>query len=141
MGGDGRVAIPTTGTTDGADGTRDVDVVVRARASIEDDDDGEVDGWEGEGERARVVRRARPGCVARARKGGRGASYPRWRAPRGARDARASRETGGGGVNNESSRENGTIVASERGKEEGETEIWGGQRNASETKTPRRKAQ
>ena len=29
---------------------------------------------------------------------------------------------------------------SEGGVEEGETEIWGGQRNASETKTPRRKA-
>lgn len=86
-----------------------------------------------------VVRRARPGCVARAGRGDAGASYPRARASRRAGREGESRRRAVG-VNNESSRENGTIAASERGKEEGETEIWGGQRNASETKTPRRKA-
>ena len=42
------------GTTDGADGSRDVDVVGLARACVEDDDDGDVDGWEGEGARVGI---------------------------------------------------------------------------------------
>ena len=86
------------GTTDGADGVRDVDVVVRARASIEDDDDGEVDGWEGEGERARDRGASRATGVRRARgKGGRGGFL----SARARLEARGTRgrveETGGGG--------------------------------------------
>lgn len=86
------------GTTDGADGARDVDVVVRARASIEDDDDGEVDGWEGEGERARDRGASRATGVRRARgKGGRGGFL----SARARLEARGTRgrveETGGGG--------------------------------------------
>ena len=86
------------GTTDGADGARDVDVVVRARASIEDDDDGEVDGWEGEGERVRDRGASRATGVRRARgKGGRGGFL----SARARLEARRTRgrveETGGGG--------------------------------------------
>ena len=86
------------GTTDGADGARDVDVVVRARASIEDDDDGEVDGWEGEGERVRDRGASRATGVRRARgKGGRGGFL----SARARLEARGTRgrveETGGGG--------------------------------------------
>jgi len=96
----------------------------------------------GRSSRVRVAR-----AVGTARGGSR--SYP-------TRRARPGRGRGPGtrrdavGVNNDSSSSSSSSSSSrargfaasarEGGVEEGETEIWGGQRNASETKTPRRKA-
>ena len=86
------------GTTDGADGSRDVDVVGLARACVEDDDDGDVDGWEGEGARVRDRGASRATGVRRARgKGGRG-GFLSARARLEARGRRGRvEETGGGG--------------------------------------------
>ena len=86
------------GTTDGADGARDVDVVGLARACVEDDDDGDVDGWEGEGARVRDRGASRATGVRRARgKGGRG-GFLSARARLEARGRRGRvEETGGGG--------------------------------------------
>ncbi len=86
------------GTTDGADGSRDVDVVGLARACVEDDDDGDVDGWEGEDARVRDRGASRATGVRRARgKGGRGGFL----SARARLEARGTRgrveETGGGG--------------------------------------------